>query len=51
MAARPARGQGRGGVVDNALVREFPPRTLDKIERLLDLLAEPPAFKSNNHDL
>jgi predicted nucleotidyltransferase component of viral defense system len=26
--------------VDNALVREFPPRTLDKVERLLDLLAE-----------
>lgn len=26
--------------MDNALVREFPPRTLDKVERLLDLLAE-----------
>jgi predicted nucleotidyltransferase component of viral defense system len=26
--------------VDNALVREFPPRTLGKVERLLDLLAE-----------
>ena len=40
MAARPARKQGRGAIVDNALVREFPPRTLDKVERLLDLLAE-----------
>lgn len=26
--------------MDNALVREFPPRTLDKVERLLDLLTE-----------
>lgn len=26
--------------MDNALVRGFPPRTLDKVERLLDLLAE-----------
>lgn len=26
--------------MDNALVREFPPRTLDKVEMLLDLLAE-----------
>ena len=26
--------------MDYALVREFPPRTLDKVERLLDLLAE-----------
>ena len=26
--------------MDNALVREFPPRALDKVERLLDLLAE-----------
>ncbi|MBP3884892.1 MAG: nucleotidyl transferase AbiEii/AbiGii toxin family protein [Olsenella sp.] len=26
--------------MDNALVREFPPQTLDKVERLLDLLEE-----------
>lgn len=26
--------------MDNALVREFPPRTLEKVERLLDLLGE-----------
>lgn len=26
--------------MDNALVGKFPPRTLDKVERLLDLLAE-----------
>ena len=26
--------------MDNPLVREFPPRTLDKVERLLDLLGE-----------
>ena len=26
--------------MDNALVREFPPQTLDKVDRLLDLLAE-----------
>ena len=26
--------------MDNALVREFPPRALDKVERLLDLLGE-----------
>lgn len=26
--------------MDNAFVREFPPRTLDKVERLLDLLGE-----------
>ncbi|WP_165218881.1 hypothetical protein [Schaalia sp. ZJ1691] len=26
--------------MDHALVREFPPRTLDKVKRLLDLLAE-----------
>ena len=29
--------------MDNALVRELPPRMLDKIERILDLLADPDA--------
>jgi len=40
MEAYPAGEQGGDGVVDNALVREFPPRALDKVERLLDLLGE-----------